>query len=100
MIESKNFKSKQVSVHLYEFHQENHKYHRIETIYMIINEEIHTPKKIFERIVNKHDIKDKLFMMTVKNLEGVDMEFYSVITNSDGIIRRITALTPETVKFK
>lgn len=100
MIESKNFKSKQVTVRLYEYKEAIHKYLRIETMYTIINEEVDTARKIFERIAIKCDKKNKLFMLTIKNLEGVDMEFYHIKINEEGVTRRILELSPDTIEFK
>lgn len=100
MIESKNFKSKQVTVQLYEFKQELKKYIRVETLHTIMLEGEDTVRKMFDRITIKRDRKDKSFLLTIKNLEGVDMEFYAILTNKKGIMRMINPLTPDRIKFK
>lgn len=99
MIESKNFKSRQVYLQLYRFKESINKYIRIETMCHIMGEDT-TVKEMFERIAIKRNKKDKIFILTIKNLEGVDMDFYLIQTNVDGITRRITELTPDKIITK
>ncbi len=95
-METKNFKSRQVSVQLFEFRPNIRKYVRIETLYYIVGEE-DSIEKVFNCISYKQNKKNKLFMLTMKNLEGVDMEFHMVKTKEDGSIDKIVDIVPETV---
>lgn len=99
MIESKNFKSKQVALQLYEFKPKMNKYIRIATLFHIMSETT-TVKDMFERIAIKCDKIDKTFMLNIKNLEGVDMEFYHIETNKKGVTRRIVEISPDKIITK
>lgn len=96
---SKNFKSKQVSLQLYEFSPKDYQYLRIDTLYRIMGED-DTPENAFKRIALTHDKKDKLFMMIIKNLEGVDMKMYAIKTNDEGEIAKIIKIVPKTIRMQ
>jgi hypothetical protein len=95
-MEPKKLKSRQVSLQLFEFKPNARKYIRIETLYYIISEE-DSIEKIFKCVSHNHDKKNKMYMLTAKNLEGVDMEFYMIRTKEDGNIGKIVNVIPDTV---
>ena len=97
-MEPKNFKSRQVTVQLFEFRPNIRKYIRIETLYYIIGEE-DSIEKVFKRVSLQHNKNNKLFMLTMKNLEGVDMEFYMIKTKENGSIDKIVDIVSEVVRI-
>ena len=97
MITSKNFKSKKISLQLYEYNETIHEYIRIETI-IHITEEKDSTEIWFKRVSFRHDKINKSFIMTIKNLEGLDMRFYSIKTDSYGNVIKIKKITPDSLK--
>ena len=98
MTKPRSFKSKQISLQLYEFSTSIYNYIRLNTLYRIMGEE-DTPESAFYRIALQVNKKNKIFLMTMKNLEGVDMEMYCIKTDEEGKIKKIVKIVPETLKI-
>ena len=96
MITSKNFNSKRISLQLYEYNEKINDYIRIETM-IHITEERDSAEYLFKRVSLQHNIFDKSFIMTMKNLEGLDMIFYMIKTDDKGNVIRLKKITPYTV---
>ena len=97
MITSKNFKSKRISLQLYEYNEKINDYIRINTM-IHITEEYDSAECLFKRVSFQHDKSDKSFIMTMKNLEGLDMIFYMINTDSQGNVCRLRKITPYTME--
>lgn len=100
MITPRNFKTKQISLQLYEFDESIEDYIRIDTIIdtIKIGESI---KEIFKSVSRryKYNIINKSFIMTFKNLEGLDMRFYMIKTDSDGTIILCKKISPDIIRL-
>ena len=96
MITSKNFNSKQISLRLYEYNEKVNNYIRINTM-IHTTEERDSAEYLFKRISYRHNKFDKSFLMTIKNLEGLDTVFYMIKTDDKGNVVRLKKITPYTM---